>query len=411
MSTLIARNDAAIVRQVTTLTPTVTNLAVYDVLINTKLSGSYTADASATAQEIVEGLKALLAAHLEPEYVEATWTENDTTIIGTGPTTGHPFTVTDGAGSGTWASITTGTVAKSPNHWIAENFTGGALPVSTDTVILSQLTEAQSFYWGLDQNAVALAVLDIRADSEAQIGLPERNSGGYYEYRDTHLKIDAAILKIGDGSGNGSRRIKLNLTGSAAAAITVYKTAANSADPDEACVHLVGSHATNTLLLMSGSVDIAMLPNTTAQYSSITATGGRLRCGAGVTLATLEAAGNGSVETRGAVTTIRTRDNGSVQHLAGAITTADVEGGPLTIKAKVALTITTCNLYSGSVLDLSDSEGLITLTNCNVYSTPSSPARIIDPNNRIVMSNPAAAQNGFQSLVIESGPGKTIRLV
>jgi hypothetical protein len=418
MATLIARNDFIVVRQVTTLTPTVANTALYDLLVNGKTTDGYTSDGTATAQEIVEGVKAALATNTKaiPEITEITFTENDTTVIATGRDDGQPFTVTEGGGSGNWTSITATTAAKSKNHWIAENFDTGALPASLDTVILSGLSSDQSFYWGLDHNTVTLGLLDIRADSEAEIGLPEWNEDGtkYYQatYRDCHLKISATLLKIGEGIGKGSKRIKINL-GTNACSATIFKTSTEKADQDEAPVHLSGSHASNALHVISGEVDLAMLPGTTAQWPIIIASGGKVRCGTGCTLGgTIEASGSSLVETRTAVTTVRTRDNGRVVHIgSGAITTADLQGGPLEVQATAALTISTLNGYSGKRLDLSKCDAAVTVTDMNIYATPDAPFEIFDPNNKLVMTNAAACQYGAQSLRVITGSGKTVRVV
>jgi hypothetical protein len=415
MATLTARNDAVIVRQVTVLTPTVANTALYDLLINGKTSDGYLSDGSASAQEIVEGLAAALALNTKaiPEITEITFTENDTTVIATGSTSGQPFTVAEGGGGGNMASITTSTTAKSPNHWIAENFSGGALP-GADTVILTGLSQEQSFKWGLDQNAVTLTALEIRADCEAEIGLPEFNIDGtlYYEYRELDLKISATTLKIGEGNGNGSRRIQINL-GTNACSATVFKTSNNKADPDQAPIHLSGSHASNNLQVLAGEVDLAMRPGTTAQWPVIIASGGSIRCGSGCTLGgTLEAAGSSSFETRTAITTLRTRDSGTVTHIGSAnITTADIQGGPLEIIATGTLTIATLNGYSGKVLDLTQCDSLVTVTDMNVYASPDSPFVIKDPNNKLVMTNAAVCPNGAQSLRVETGSGKTVKVV
>lgn len=417
MATLIARNDALIVAQVTTITPTVTNSAVYDLKINTKQEASYTADGSATAQEIVEGLQTILAASVITEFLEATWTENNTTIIATGGATGKPFTVIDGSGSGTWASITTGTSAKSPNHWIAENFDTGSLPVSTDTVILANLTSSQSFKWGLDHNAVVLDVLRIAASCSAEIGLPQFNvdSTSYYQgaYRDTHLKISAAALTIGEGSGNGSSRINLNL-GTNACAATIISTSANSPSGENgAPVHLIGAHASNSIQLINGRVDIGMFPGTGASctWPTVIASGGTLRFGEGCTLTTVEAAGNSYVEIRSALTTLRTRDNGSVLYYgSGNVTTMDIAGGKVEVQATGTLTIATLNGYGGKELDLTNCDSVVTITNATIYGTPSSPFTVRDPNNKLAMTNAASTPNGAQSLVVITGSGKNVRV-
>lgn len=417
MATRIARNDALIVRQVTSLTPTAANNGVYDTLINGKSAGSFTADGSATVQEIVEGLQPVLEANAlgVPEYEELTFTEDNAIVAVTGPSTGKPFTIVDNSSVGAAdLAVALVTAAKSPNHWIAENFSGLVLPATGDDVIISQLESTQSFKWNLAQGAVILASLDIRADSAAHIGLPERNTDGlpYYEYRETHLRIDTAVLKIGDGMGQGSGRIKLDLGTTTTCNATIYKTASQRADTDEAPVHLVGGKAANTLHVVSGDVDLAMLPGYTGEWGTIVVSNGTVRCGGGVTLGTIEVAGNGTVETRTAITTARTRDSGKIRHIgSGNIATADIQGGPLEIEATGALTITQLNGYGGKRLDLSKCDSAVTITDMDVYASSSDPFTINDPNNKLVMTNPADTPNGAQSLKIITGSGRTVKVV
>lgn len=420
MATKIARNDAVVQQQVTTATPTVVNSAVYDLLINGKNAGSYTADGSATAQEIVEGYEAIVEANALsiPEYEEMVWTEDNTKVIATGLATGKPFTLVEGPGNGNW-TLAVATVAKSPNHWIAENFDTLALP-GADDVIIQGLTESQSFLYGLDQNGITLTSLDIRADSQAMIGLSETNSdnnggfGNYYQalYRDTHLHIGITTLKIGDGTGQGARRIKLLLKSGVDCAATIYRTSTNSFDQDEAPVHIAGGTAASSMQIMVGRLDLAMLPGYVGSWGTIVASGSSVvRCGTGVTLATIEAAGNSVIESRSAVVTARTREGGQLRHIgAGNITTLDIQGGSVEVQATGTLTIAQLNGYGGCSLDLSNCDSLVTLTATTIYATPNNPFTIKDPNNKLVMTAAASTPNGATSLIVKTGSGRNVRI-
>jgi hypothetical protein len=91
----------------------------------------------------------------------------------------------------------------------------------------------------------------------------------------------------------------------------------------------------------------------------------------------VEGAGNATVETRSAVTTGRTRDQGRWNHkISGNITTADLLGGPLTVFGTAAITISTLNGYSGSSLDLRQCDANVTVTNMTIYATPQAPFTI-----------------------------------
>src|SRR5689334_562752 len=111
MTTHIARNDAVVVRQVTTLTPTAGNTKTYDLLINGKTTDSYVSDASGSVAEITAGMAAALTANAKgiPEVDEITWADGTTVMTATGRDDGQPFTVAEGPGDGNQASITTGT--------------------------------------------------------------------------------------------------------------------------------------------------------------------------------------------------------------------------------------------------------------------------------------------------------------
>lgn len=415
MGTLIARNDAVIVAQVATLTPVAANTTVYTVSINGKTIASITSDGSATVQEIVEALEPLLTASEVTEALEATYTENNSLITATGLSTGKPFTLAStGAGTLTYAVTT---AAKSPNHWIAENFDTGALPIAADDVIIANLLASQSFKYGLDHNTVTLASLKIMASSQAEIGLPDYNtdSDRYYQttYRDTHLKISATLLTIGEGIGPGAKRIKLNL-GTNACSATIVQTCSTRPSPSEAPVHLIGAHASNAIQVISGAVDIGMLPGTGAScnWPTAIASGGYLRFGEGASLTTIEAAGSSTIETRSAVTTMRTRDNGKVLHFgSGGITTLDIAGGKVEVQATGVLTIATLNGYAGKELDLTKCDSAVTITNATIYGNPTNPFVIRDPNNKLTMTNPFSCPNGAASLVVVTGSGKTVKVV
>lgn len=415
MAEHIARNDAPVIQQVTTLTPVVENSEDYAISINTKVSSVYTSDASATAAEIVEGLNTLLIDSTLPEYTELTFEEDNSIITVTGNDSGQPFTIVDASGAPAELTVANTVTAQSKNHWIAKNFSSGTLPASTDTVTLTKLDQDQGFLYDLNQSAVTLALLEIRADSRAQIGLPETNTDGsspYYQagYRETFLKISSTVVRIGEGSGEGSRLIKLNL-GTNATDVTVFSGSTNRINNNETPIQLLGSHASNTLQVIGGEVDVCMLPNVTGTWATVTCTGGTTRFGRGTTLTTVTVAGNAIVETRSAVTTINVRDTGRLIHTgSGNIGTLHVAGDVVEIKATSALTITTLNGYGDKVLDLSNCDSDVTITNMNIYANPGSPFTIRDPNNKLVMTNAASVKNGAQSLLVITGNDRNVKV-
>jgi hypothetical protein len=112
----------------------------------------------------------------------------------------------------------------------------------------------------------------------------------------------------------------------------------------------------------------------------------------------------GQVETNQAFTTGNI-DGGVLTHKAGAITT--IVNRAATVIIVPAITITNYTGAAGSILDLSQGIGAVTLTNSTFYKG----AKIIDPLGRLVTTNPAAwIQCGFKDLDIETGKHLTVQI-
>lgn len=405
MSTIVWRGDAPAVRQVDTFTPTASNSQTYTITINGK-TVSYTADSSATVQEIVEGLQAALAASTIPEFAEITWTENDSVVIGTGPEDGTPFTATSAATGGGALVQSTTTTAISPNRVVAANFVGAALPTNGDTLVIQDSASSLKFSLAA-LSAVTVDLLNILADFSdgGQIGLPyfNRESDAYYEYRGTYLQVGATEVKIGDGNGNGSGLIKLNF-GTVQTLVQVFKTG-QPADQDYGAVQLIGTHASNALRVFGGSVDVAMGPGEVATFATVTASGGVVRLGGGCTLTTVEADGNAVVEVRSAATTLQTQGSGIIRKIgSGAVTTIDVGGG--TVEYSAAGTITTLTVRAGKTFDASKLTVAVTITNSTAYAG----ATILDPNGKITWTNATSCPDGADSVRFVTKKGATVKV-
>ncbi|MFN3151381.1 hypothetical protein [Bremerella sp.] len=178
-------------------------------------------------------------------------------------------------GAGTQSlSITSLTAPTGPYHWDnAGNWSTSSVPADGDTVIVE--ASDRSVRYGLDQSSVTLAALIVRGSFVGTIGLPHVNTAGYLEYRDTHLKIGATSVRIGEGQGVGigegqgvgSERIRLDL-GSVQTDVTV----AGSATPaalGEYAIDLLGTHAANVLLVHRGSVCSAHYAGQSAVWAAL----------------------------------------------------------------------------------------------------------------------------------------------
>jgi hypothetical protein len=377
------RGGAAPVKQVTEFTVGGTPAAgqVYSITINGR-AVSYTAVGADTNTTIATKLKDNLVNSSFPEFLEVVWTSSSNKVTGEAVTAGRPYTATSSASGGGTLTANTTTAAAGPNFWnLASNWHEGAVPATNDDVIIDG---GPSILYGIDQGSVTLASLRIGPGfGSSEIGLPrftapDNSPTGYPEYRTQRLNIKSSTVTI----DSSSSRIRLNL-GNTQTTITVLRTGPASSDRDPA-VEIIGSHASNVLRVLSGSVGVSHYAGDASQFATIEVahrgTAGfatTVSLGSDLTLATLKQTG-GIVVLACAVTTI-TKERGELHRQgSGAVTTLNNFGGEVydegtgtitTLRnageysrvGSSALTITNAYLYAGSSTD--DTNGTITWTN------------------------------------------------
>lgn len=356
-------------------------------------------DVATTAAALV----ALLNASTHPYFAAITWTNPSSgSIVGTADTAGVPFVAAlteTGAGTGAVTDFAGTTASAGPNHWdTATNWSTGAVPVASDTVIIA---EGPNICYGLAQSAVDLASLTILQTYTGKIGLRrdafatsadgDTVSTAAPEYRGHYLDIESTLVAIGahDGPGrpNGSGRIKLDL-GVHATTVDVYGTARTQADAGLACVRLLVANSSSAVHVRKapGGVGIAAdEPGETSSLSLVsvsdTSSESVVRTGDGTTIVTwtqqggqntLRAAATvtaitsygGTLTTEGTwATTTLTVDGGTVYHNAtGTTTTVNATTGTLDLmQTRKARTLTTVNLDAGATIRYDS--GVVTLTN------------------------------------------------
>lgn len=170
-------------------------------------------------------------------------------------------------GAGTQGiTVTSDTTPTGPYHWDnANNWESSGVPANSDTVVFE--ANDNPVLYGLDQSAVTLTALIIRANYTGTIGLPEENSAGFIEYRDTHLQIGATTVRIGEGTGNGSERIRIDF-GSVQTDVSIFNSATPAATGEYA-VNLLGSHASNVLRAYKGSISSAQYAGEAAVWNTV----------------------------------------------------------------------------------------------------------------------------------------------
>jgi len=354
---------------------TAANGQVYSVTIN-GITVSYTATGVDTNNTIAAALQALLAASTVTEFLELTWTVGTNVITATATAAAREQVITTSAtGTGTFVTATT-TSASGPNRWdVAANWSGSAVPVTGDDVIIDLPVSITS---GLDQSSVTLASLTISAAfaKPAVIGRPRTNASGYPEFRDDYLKISATTVKIGVGDGIGSGRIKLDL-GTAQSTIEIRK----SASPEEQNIPallLKGTHASNALDVQSGSVGVAAFGGESATLASLrTAAGSVVLCGEGCSVTTLQ--GEGTVQLNATVTTLTQRGGNWTVNGASNVTTLTQSAGVLNYRGSGTIATSTV----GGLLDFSGDASARTMTD----TTLKAGGRIMDPQDTVTFTN------------------------
>jgi hypothetical protein len=362
MATHIWQGDMAAVAQIDTVQITAYDAATTYILTVGGKTVSVVGDTDVNTT--ATNLAAAWNASTQAEFAEVTATVATDTVTLTADTAGKPFTASSSVsgGAGTIGAVTSSTANAGPNLWIAGNFDTGTLPANTDTVIFEN--SAIDCLYLLDQNTVTLTLLVIKASYTGKIGLPRTNSSGYVEYRDTALKISATTIKIGEGVGSGSSRLKLNV-GSVQTALNIYSSPSTRAETGIPCVLFTGTHASNTITVEDGDLGAAFFGGETATVATLNVASGKIVCGSGTTGPTTANIDGGTVSLESNITTVN-QTAGTV-HLKGSATvgTWNLDGG--TCYYRSSGTLTTVNVRSGGVLDFREDQQARTVINCNAY--------------------------------------------
>lgn len=370
--------QALAVAQVNTVTPTAVNNATYTITINNK-TVNYTADASATVAEITAGLTSAFNASTEPEFAEITATDSTTHVTLTADTAGYPFVNTSSATAGTNVTATT-TANAGPNDWsTADNWSGDAVPVNSDDVFIEN--SSVDILYGLGQSAVTLTSLTIAQTFTGKIGLPERNSNGYAEYRytDGYLAIGATTTNVGRGDGAGSGRIKINY-GSVAGTVNVYASGGAIETGIEPL--LVKGTAFTSINVFGGSVGIGVISQLAGETCTVTTLrllGGYVRTGPAATISTKDQYG-GVIDSYFTVTTCNMA-GGVHNHYASTMSTVQINGG--TLNWESSSNPTTVIVNNGGVIDFGGDTRALTITNLDFYAG----ATYRDPYARVAVTN------------------------
>jgi hypothetical protein len=421
MSTIYWVGDAAAIAQVDTYTVggTIEVGDKFNLTVGNKtLTVSATSTSAETvAQAIVTAWNNLTTSNA-PEFAEITAAHTsggEFTL--TADTPGKPFTVSvettesdDGAADDqTFTGSTTTASAGPADASTVTNYSGGALPSNGDILIFEN--SSKSVLYGLDAlSGVTLSVLEVRQSYTGWIGLPRTNGTGtnsYSEYRDQYLQVGATSWWIGSGDGSGSGRIKIDF-----GSVQYTGAVLNSGSSSEAyipSVLLKGTHASNSLMVLKGTVGVAFFAGETSTlsevkigYVSSVLGDANVQLGDGVTLTTVTKAG-GNLSLSSNVTTLTQYDGQTNISGSATIGTANVDG---TLVDRSSGTFTNVTLTGKGVYD-NKSLTAKTITNLTMYAntTYKDPYDFVTLTNGIVLSGCKPSQ-----VTIDITTGKTLSI-
>jgi hypothetical protein len=418
ITTYWSPNQAA-VAQVETYTFSAPNAVgnTYNATTNGK-TVTYSSVAGDTAALAATGLFNLLntTTGIAAEFTEVTWANpSDGVLTATANVPGTPFanvlgtsaglvmSTGNGLANGIATSHTTPNASPSdindPQNWLRVNLTNTppsstrSLPQNTDDVVVANTSVPMLF--NLDRLAAVQFNTYQRYQSfTGTIGLPERNPGGYAEWRATYFKFvgpqgsvpaGGLVMTLGAGNGSGPTRERYDM-GSQKTTLNVL--AAGSAQ-DEYGVRFLGVHTLNTFTLLGGvSLGIGTLPGEKATISSSTVDGGstvgigpNVTWTAGSTLTML----GGSAVLDSAPATLTMSNGAQARFTTDGLTwpTITAQGG-CTLTWLAGGTITTLTMTTGCTLDKSNDVRTLTITNSTIDGDT---CQFVDPLNAIVWTN------------------------
>ena len=363
-------------------------------------------------------LRAALNASTHPNFAAVTWSGTAGDIIGTADVLGVEFAAElteTGSGSGAVTVFAVSTANAGPHSAsTAANYSGGALPVSADTLVFRDSAVAVAY--DLDAlTAVDLALLRIEKTYTGKIGLLSTKIATGLdgttldatiataaplpsvtpEYRDTYLQIGWDRAEIGQhfgpGSPSGSARLKLHNTKAGASDTIIFDTH-SSGEANKPSVMFLAANAGADFWIRKcpgdigfaadragetatiGDVSITAPSSTDAVYiesgttlTSVTQSGGTcyLKSAATVTTASLSG-GTLNAESDQTITTV-TVDGGTanlnnVPAAGSAVTTLNINAGTVSLQqSDRPRTIGTVNPSGGSLLD----NDVVTVTTMN----------------------------------------------
>jgi len=339
-----------------------------------------------------------------PEFAEITAVDASPDIVFTVDKTGYPITMTVTEDADGTAVLVATTAATGPNfgnnedNWKDSSGVKG-VPIATDNLIFENGNI--DLLYGLDHSSIALAGLEVRQSYTGQIGLPEQNTDTtdltaraaldqttYLEYRPRVFDIDSALVTIGEGEGEGSPLIRLDLNTRNTTLLVV--NSGQAIDDFSHAVMVISGTATNNFRVVKGDVGFATfggeactITNLDIGYVDNIDTDATVECGNGVVLTNVVKQG-GNFQTYADITTTFDHTGGTATiHNSVTLTmnTLSIDGG--TVNCRGVGTIAKLNIGSDSTLTRTGATEALTITASDVFTG----ATILDANKTVTWTN------------------------
>lgn len=357
---------------------------------------TYTGVTGDTVSTFASGLQALLASSdAPPEFQEVTWTVDTATITGVANTPGVPFTFTKADAGGATSTLTNTVANVSSNdvnnakNWIRSGAT--SIPQNMDDVVLRDSNV--SLLWNLSALAAVQFATFTRWNSyTGQIGLPDINPNGYFEYRATYFQFISSAAQfpfyLGYGDGNGPSLERYN--------VGTQRTNVVAQGGGNGHFDFLGTNANNTILVEGCTGNVAMGSAETSTIASGTVNGGgTLNLGSGVTFSGELTVNQGTVTTYCAPATMTINNGSTVTVGALTLTYATVTAsGNSVIIWNSDSTITTLTLQTGASLDKSGDLRPMTITNSTIDGDT---CFVNDPQSKITWTNATSVRQAVTS--------------
>jgi len=365
---------------------------------------TYTALSTDTTADIIAALLAIVTSSSAPgEFAEFSYSTTATTFVITGPSDGAPFTIATGVAGGGTLSATVTTTPLSPHDANdVTNYSGGALPSATDTLVFED-SDIDVKYNMTALASIALTKLIRRATYTGTIGLPLQ-ADGFIQYRELDLSVNAATIEWEGSTDDDAGQFQLVSTASSAVTLQVIGGGAPQVGQEPLLVY--GLYAASTVRVINSGLSVARRTGTTSgALATVTAVDSSLSFGSGQGTITAATLSNSSANIQATITTF-TMDAGGTVAFRGsaAVTTFTMQAGGVSWQSTGSPGAIT--LGSDAVFDAALAPAAFAVTSVAIVGDN---AALNDPNKRMTRAFTITLTNtSLNAIRLNTGTSGTV---